>query len=223
MALTWAQNKPQSARAQMHLANQLWLDGERESALDVLYQSWNRMPNHIYLVAKALELECSLGRPVTIGLQPVIAAAADTRWTSPLAHTLVVIGEKIRSGRCPVVGVDDLDHLLAAVLGSDAAMNRPRFAFYLWMERMSLAEFKGNVDRAWSYASTAQGLWSNPLVSLHLSRLALDKGLESDALRFWLLARRELEQDAGAVAGLQDLFDEQAKRMMAAGLLGRRR
>ena len=218
MATSWAQSRPDSARAQLHLANFLWDRGRPELAEQALFRAWQRQPRHIYLVVKALEIACSLRRSGRIDLQPLIAQAEDIQWTQPLAFTLGSIGGSIRAGACPVVDGGQFDLLVAMLLRSEPARTRGDFGFHLWLERMEMAEWHDNLDAAWASALAAERAWSNPFISVHLSRLALLRDDRQTAERYWRQAQQQAAARANLRANLVQAMAEHRKRMASSDI-----
>ncbi|MGB1109831.1 MAG: hypothetical protein ACPG4N_05720 [Gammaproteobacteria bacterium] len=193
LASTWARNKPDSARAQLHLANYLFSQRRPDLSVQVLESASARLPRDAYLQFKALELRCAFKSPEEVGIKPLIDQAKQVRWRQPLAYSVVQVGAAVREGGCKAVSAESLLELVSAMAHSRAGHLKPQFAYFLSMEAMALAEHLGDLDKAWQASGWAQAAWDTPHVALHRARLALERGDNVLARIWWDKAQDQID------------------------------
>ncbi len=127
LALSWAQQHPDSIRAQTHLA-QLWLKtGNTNEASRLLDRVLARYPDELLIQINRLAVDCQEGRIGARREAELLQAIAHTDFRYPVRrYQLITLSEHLTARACPVAGTTLATRLLDHALQQPSAQGQWR-------------------------------------------------------------------------------------------------
>ncbi|TAL73198.1 MAG: hypothetical protein EPN56_03580 [Rhodanobacter sp.] len=148
LALTWAHNQPDSARAQTYLAERLYKHGQLNAAMQVLNHAARRHPNNASLAINQVFVQCKLGSLTQADLDRLDARLLTIHFDQGGMEGMEPMRLLADDGQCPALTPQSWLKLNDALLANPAYRNNGVAAGYLHYQKHYWAVGQGNLDLA---------------------------------------------------------------------------
>ncbi|MBD9676856.1 hypothetical protein IB274_09125 [Pseudomonas sp. PDM18] len=165
-ALVWFDTARGSSRAAEHLALMFLGKGKVYEAGRVMEMQTERCPDCVGSAVQAMLLSCIEGRDADVRRhyeQALSLAARPDLGSAPSALTSMF--KQIESGQCKALGLDDLQHLLAAMASAQEKGGANGYLLHLYSNLQRLAVERGDDQTAMLYLQKVWAIKNDPGVA----------------------------------------------------------
>jgi hypothetical protein len=183
MAALWAAGNPGSSRA---IATQALFEmqaGRPDQAMAVLSRPWQARPHDLQLALNYLDAACMAQGPSGPDTRAVERALRNNAEGGPLVFDwLNRMLDTVQSGRCPGVGIDNVERWTRAALGNPRLAGMPgrRQDLYSVLGRVALV--RGDAASALREFRNAVDAWPTPEAAAQQSALLASNGHPAEGL-----------------------------------------
>lgn len=148
LALIWANDQPNSARAQTFLAERLYKRGQLGPALQVIDNTLRQHPRDASLAENRVYLECMQGKLAEADMDQLDEMLRTARFDHGGMEGMGTLRELAYSGRCPALNPQIWLRLANTMLANPAYRNNGISAGFLHYQEHYWAVNQGNLDMA---------------------------------------------------------------------------
>ena len=148
LALTWANDQPNSARAQTYLAERLYKHGQTGPALQVIDKTLLRHPRDASLAENRAYLQCMHGKLTEADMGQLDALLRTALFDHGGMEGMETLRELAANGRCPSLNPQSWLRLADTLLANPAYGDNCIAAGFLHYQKHYWAVAQGNLDMA---------------------------------------------------------------------------
>ena len=148
LAHVWAQQQPDSIRAQNMLANQLYLHGKIAAATEVIEKAQRIHPRNTGLAEMHLYMDCLVGKATSADVDKLRRMFTDAPYSASGWDNMKQLRLMAQSGRCATLDPDTWKALAHTLLSNPAYGNYDISAGFLHYQLSKLAVAQGDLAGA---------------------------------------------------------------------------
>jgi len=214
LALTWANDQPNSVRAQTYLAERLYKHGQLVPALQVLDQAAQRHPDDASLAINRAFVQCKQDSLTEVDLNALDAVLRTTPYDRGGAEGMEPLRLLAANGQCPALTPGSWLKLADTLLANPAYRDNGVAAGFLHYQKHYWAVSQGNLDMAIHELKAAYRndpdaniprMEAKYLVSAGLYDQAIDVLRQTDYSRLPLLRRLLVDDRAINAADITEI------------------
>ncbi len=148
LAVAWAHQQPDSIRAQLMLANQLYLHGKIDAATDVVERAQRLHPRNTGLAEVHLYMDCLTGKATPADVGALRRLFTDAPYSASGWNNMKQLRLMAQSGRCAALDPDTWKALVHTLLSNPAYAGYDISAGFLHYQLSELAVAQGDLGTA---------------------------------------------------------------------------
>lgn len=170
-AVLWAEQLPESSRAQENAFAVLFAAGNQEAGEYFLWRSVELFPDDPYLKLKVISRVCaSRGSVAQLDWNELLASLRDARLDFRLYELMGDLWQRVQAGDCQALTIERIEALISAAL-DNPRIRRSGIAGHMAQLRGEIRLFQGATDQSLEQFRIARQRVPDPAVAVYQARL----------------------------------------------------